>query len=94
MTKRGLTHALTLYQEAIERDPNYALTFAGIADIYSFLFKFAGATHEIAGRALDAGQRAVELDRGLAEAHTSRGLALSIDNRRAEAEIESSARSS
>ena len=56
MTKRGFTHALTLYQEAIERDPNYALAFAGIADVYSFLFKYGGATPEIAGRALDASQ--------------------------------------
>ena len=88
MTKRGFTHALTLYQEAIERDPNYALAFAGIADVYSFLFKYGGATPEIAGRALDASQRAVELDGGLAEAHTSRGLALSINNRHAEAEVE------
>jgi adenylate cyclase len=78
MTKRGFTHALTLYQEAIERDPNYALAFAGIADVYSFLFKYGGATPEIAGRALDASQRAVELDGGLAEARTSRGLAFSI----------------
>ncbi len=88
MTKRGFTHALTLYQEAIERDPNYALAFAGIADVYSFLFKYGGATPEIAGRALDASQRAVELDGGLAEAHTSRGLALSINNRHDEAEVE------
>ena len=88
MTKRGFTHALTLYQEAIERDPNYALAFAGIADVYSFLFKYGGATPEIAGRALDASQRAVELDGGLAEAHTSRGLALSINGRHEEAERE------
>jgi adenylate cyclase len=88
MTKRGFTHALTLYQEAIERDPNYALAFAGIADVYSFLFKYGGATPEIAGRTLDASQRAVELDGGLAEAHTSRGLALSINGRHEEAERE------
>ena len=88
MTKRGFTHALTLYQEAIERDPSYALAFAGIADVYSFLFKYGGATPEIAGRALDASQRAVELDGGLAEARTSRGLALSINGRHDEAEGE------
>jgi adenylate cyclase len=88
MTKRGFTHALTLYQEAIERDPNYALAFAGIADVYSFLFKYGGATREIAGRALEASQRAVELDGDLAEAHTSRGLALSINHRHKEAEAE------
>jgi adenylate cyclase len=88
MTKRGFTHALTLYQEAIERDPNYALAFVGIADVYSFLFKYGGGTTQIAGRALEASQRAVELDPELAEAHTSRGLALSINNRHAEAEAE------
>ena len=88
MTKRGFTHALTLYQEAIERDPQYAPAFAGIADVYSFLFKYGGGTPEIAGRALDASQRAVALDPELAEAHSSRGLALSINNRHAEAEVE------
>ena len=88
MTKRGFTHALTLYQEAIDRDPNYALAFAGIADVYSFLFKYGGGTPEIAGRALDASERAVALDPELAEARTSRGLALSINNRHAEAEVE------
>jgi adenylate cyclase len=88
MTKRGFTHALTLYQEAIERDSNYALAFVGIADVYSFLFKYGGGTAQIAGRALEASQRAVELDPELAEARTSRGLALSINNRHAEAEAE------
>jgi adenylate cyclase len=88
MTKRGFTHALTLYQEAIERDPNYALAFVGIADVYSFLFKYGGGTPQIAGRSLEASQRAVELEPELAEAHSSRGLALSINNRHAEAEVE------
>ena len=88
MTKRGFTHALTLYQEAIERDPNYALAFVGIADVYSFLFKYGGGTPEIAGRALEASRRAVELGPDLAEAHSSRGLALSINGRHAEAEGE------
>src|SRR4029450_3860439 len=88
MTRRGFTHALKLYQEAIERDPNYALAFAGIADVYSFLFKYGGATPEIAASALEASGHAVELDAELAEAHTSRGLAVSINNRHQEAEAE------
>ena len=88
MTRRGFTHALKLYQEAIERDPGYALAFAGIADVYSFLFKYGGATPEVAAKALEASRRAVELDADLAEAHTSRGLALSINNRHEEAEAE------
>src|SRR4030095_1375880 len=88
MTKRGFTHALTLYQEAIDRDPTYALAFVGIADVYSFLFKYGGGTRQIAGRSREASQRAVELEPELAEAHSSRGLALSINNRHAEAEAE------
>ena len=88
MTRRGFTHALALYQAAIERDPNYALAYAGISDVHSFLFKYGGATPGSEGKALEASRRAVELDDGIAEAHTSRGLALSINGRHPEAEAE------
>jgi len=88
MTRRGFTHALALYQEAIARDPTYALAYAGVADVYSFIFKYGGATRETAAKALEASGRAVELDGELAEARTSHGLALSINNRHDEAEAE------
>lgn len=86
MTRRGFEHAITMYQRAIELDPNYAMAWAGMADAYSELYRSAVDTPENAAMAVEASGRAVELDPNSAEAHTSRGIALSIDKRDVEAE--------
>ncbi|MGA7296102.1 MAG: tetratricopeptide repeat protein [Rhodanobacteraceae bacterium] len=86
MTRRGFEHAITMYRRALELDPNYAVAWAGMADAYSELYRYAEDTPENAAMALEASGRAVELDPQSAEAHTSRGIALSIGKRDAEAE--------
>ncbi len=86
MTRRGFEHAITMYQRALELDPNYAVAWAGMADAYSELYRYAVDTPENAAMAVKASGRAVELDPQSAEAHTSRGIALSIGKRDAEAE--------
>lgn len=86
MTRRGFQHAIAMYQHAIELDPDYAAAWAGMADAYSELYRYAIDTPENAAAAIDASGRAVELDPDSAEAHTSRGIALSIDRRDSEAE--------
>ncbi len=55
------------YQQAINVDPNFALAFAGLADAY------AQPTQQPAGmpKARQAALKALELDDGLAEAHTA-----------------------
>lgn len=88
MTKRAFHHAVKMYRQAIGEDPSYALAYAGIADAHSFLYMYGDSTPANAGKAQEASQRAVELDPDSAEAHASRGIALSISKRYEEAEEE------
>jgi adenylate cyclase len=88
MTKRAFHHAVKMYRQAIAEDPSYALAYAGIADAHSYLFQYGDSTPANAGKAQEASKRAVELDPDSAEAHASRGIALSISKRYDEAEEE------
>jgi TolB-like protein/Tfp pilus assembly protein PilF len=73
-TEAGSNAAATYFQEAIRRDPNFALAYAGLADVYSLPGGPVGAADspESRTKALAAVARALELDDSLAEAHTSR----------------------
>jgi adenylate cyclase len=86
MTARDFQHAIRMYDRAIELDPNYANAFAGIADTYSQMYRFADAKPENAASALKASRKAVELDPDSAEAHASLGLSLFINDKYDEAE--------
>ena len=86
MNSRDFQHALRMYERAIELDPNYAIAYAGMADTYSQIFRYADATPKNAEKALESSERAVALDSDSAEAHAARGLALFINERYDEAE--------
>ncbi len=88
MTSRNFHHAVRMYEQAIEQDPNYALAYAGIADAYSLLYQWGESLPENAARANEASRRAVELDSDSAEAHASRGMALSLNKEYGDAERE------
>ena len=88
MTKRNFHHAVRLYNQAIEQDPNYALAYAGIADAHSLLYQYGESTPENAAMANSASSKAIELDPDSAEAHASYGMALSLNKRHDEAERE------
>jgi len=88
MTKRNFHHAVRLYNQAIEQDPNYALAYAGIADAHSLLFQYGESTPENAEKANEASAKAIELDPDSAEAHASYGMALSMNKRHDAAEKE------
>ena len=73
----SLRKAGDYFQQAIDLDPNYALAYAGLADVHSILPIYAGtAPKDDVPKALAAARKAVELDRNLAEAYTSLGNAL------------------
>ena len=67
-----LRRGLSYFQQAIDRDPTYALAYAGLADAY-FVECAAGALPAREGfpKAKAAASRALELDDSLAEAHAS-----------------------
>ncbi|MBI3950523.1 MAG: tetratricopeptide repeat protein [Acidobacteria bacterium] len=71
--ERDLRDVLSL-QQAIERDPNYALAYAGLADYYISRGTFAGGVlppSEAMPKARAAVMKALAIDETLAEAHTS-----------------------
>jgi adenylate cyclase len=79
--------ARRMFAKAVELDPAYARAYAGIADCDSFLFLHYSAPVEIKG-ILETSAKALALENGLAEAHASRGLALSLEQRYDEAMAE------
>ena len=86
-SKSYLKLAKRMFAKAVELDPCYARAYAGIADSDSFLFLHYNADVAIED-ILATSAKALELERGLAEAHASRGLALSLLGRYPEAMAE------
>jgi len=70
----GIQKGMECFQKAIEKDPNYALAYSGIADCYGNLGFYFLAPQEAFPKALAAAQTAIDLDDSLAEAHTSRAF--------------------
>ena len=76
-TGENLKKALAYFQQAAEKDPAYALAYAGMADTCTLIPVYAAGTpQDYLPRARAAAQKAVELDDMLAEAHTSLGYVL------------------
>ena len=72
-TAAGLKKSIEFFQEAIDKDPGYALAYGGLADAYSELggaWVYLPATDSIP-KARAAAMKAVELDDTLAEAHAA-----------------------
>jgi len=79
-TADGLKKAIDYFNQAIEKDPNYAQAYTGLADSYALLGDWEYgilAPKEAFPRAKAAATKALELDNTLGEAHTS--LAFSLD---------------
>jgi len=73
-TEEGLKKSIRHFQVAIEKDPGYALAYAGLADSYVVLAEWAlMASKEAFPRAKAAALKALEMDETLAEAHVSLG---------------------
>ncbi len=68
--------AIEQFQQAADKDPNYALAYVGLADSYSILEVYLGTpASETLPKAKAFAERALELDNSLAEAHNSLGYA-------------------
>lgn len=77
--KRWLPQAIDYFQQAAAKDPNYARTYAGLADCYALIGGYTGRPQsDLMPQARSAALRALELDENLAEAHTA--LALIVQN--------------
>lgn len=67
--------ARQMFRQAIEKDDDFALAWAGYADCHSLLVMYEDPEPKYREMAIEASKRALELAPDLAEAHASRGLA-------------------
>jgi TolB-like protein/Tfp pilus assembly protein PilF len=73
-TQEGLKKALEYFEQAIEKDPDYALAHVGLADTYTMIEAYGFAsTQEVLQKIKEGVKRALEIDDKLAEAHTTLG---------------------
>jgi non-specific serine/threonine protein kinase len=86
--QQGFEFARQMFARAIVIDPSYARAYAGVADCCSFLYMYFDSSEENLKEADAASRKAVEIDPGSAEAHASRGLAVSLRKRFDEAKVE------
>jgi TolB-like protein/DNA-binding winged helix-turn-helix (wHTH) protein/Flp pilus assembly protein TadD len=78
-TETASRKAIEYFQEAIARDPRYALAYSGLADVHCTMatsYNKRVAPREAYARARAAALRAVEIDSELSEAHASLGQIL------------------
>ena len=88
-TTENIRKAIDYFQQAIAKDPAYALAYAGLGDAHAILPIYAfTAPNEDVPAALAAARKAVALDDSLAEAHTSLANALLFNMQLAAAEPE------
>jgi TolB-like protein/tetratricopeptide (TPR) repeat protein len=77
-TGAALKQAAAFYQQAIEKDPNYALAYSGLAETYVLFSSYDVApADDSMPQAKAAALRALAIDDSLAEAHTALGFYLS-----------------
>lgn len=71
-TTESMQKGLEFFQQAIAKDPNYALAYSGLADCYSVLSQFGAIPpNEAMPKAKAAALEALRIDETLAEAHAS-----------------------
>ncbi len=76
----NIPKAIAFYQQAVARDPNYALAYAGLADAYALLpFYTPTSQRDASPKAKEAALKALRLDPNLAEAHAALGKVLYFD---------------
>lgn len=78
-TEAGLRRAIGFFERAITRDPGYSLAMAGLADCYAILGEYGlMPPGEAMPQAKENAARALILNQGLAEAHTTLGLVRAV----------------
>jgi predicted Zn-dependent protease len=68
-TPASLAAALSYFNQAIAKDPGYAMAYLGLADAYGVLPSHGGSPAEDFSKSNAAARRALELDPTLAEPH-------------------------
>jgi TolB-like protein/DNA-binding winged helix-turn-helix (wHTH) protein/tetratricopeptide (TPR) repeat protein len=72
-THAELEKAIAYFNEAIAKDPDYALAYSGLADAYNVLPNYGGTQSEDFPKSNAAARKALELDPALAHPHAVLG---------------------
>jgi serine/threonine-protein kinase len=75
-TKEGFNKAIGYFEEAIAKDPNFALAHNGLAFCYMQQSDWVFAPKDSVPKAREAVENALKIDPSLAEAHTMRAMIL------------------
>ncbi len=76
----GLKTAARFFEKAIEKDPDYALAWAGLADTYSLMGEFTNISRrELYQKQMSAINKALAIDSRLSEAHISLAVSLMLN---------------
>lgn len=82
-TKRNadsLTTAVKYFEKAIEKDNDYALAWAGLADTYSLMGEYTNTSRrEVLAKQTEAINKALQIDNRLGEAHISLAISLMLN---------------
>jgi eukaryotic-like serine/threonine-protein kinase len=80
-TGADLNTAISYFNQAIDKDPNYAQAYVGMADVYVVIVAYAeGDPKEFFSKGAAAANKALELDPTLARPHADLGLVKSQGN--------------
>ncbi len=68
-TAADIKAAISEFNQAIDKDPGYALAYSGLADAYGVLPSYGGEPSDVVPKSNAAAQKALELDPTLAHPH-------------------------
>jgi eukaryotic-like serine/threonine-protein kinase len=68
-TNADIKTAISYFNQAIDKDPGYALAYTGLADAFSVLPNYGGDPSDVIPKAVAAARKALELDPTLASPH-------------------------
>jgi eukaryotic-like serine/threonine-protein kinase len=73
-TPSDLLKAISFFEQAVDKDPNYAMAYTGVADSYALLTAYTTESpRQLMPKAKEAALKALALDDNLAAAHASLG---------------------
>ncbi len=72
-TSADIKTAITYFNQAIDKDPNYAQAYSGLADAYLVLANYGSDPNDVTPKANAAAEKALELDPTLAHPHAVLG---------------------
>jgi len=78
--EESLKTATRFFEKSLEKDPNYALAWAGLADTFSLMGEYTNISRrELYPKQMEAVNKALEIDSRLAEAHISLAISLMLN---------------